>query len=168
MSVRIATPEILASSDSFLTIGDKTTIRGTSLLGYQELVQELGGDPRVVLAEARIPPAAVGSHDKFIDYRRVIHALEGAAAATGAPDFGRQLALRQGVEILGPVSVAARTAPNVGAALQAIDQYMSVYSPAVAVQVRVGEDGLARLEWETRANRPPPHRQGPNSASGSH
>lgn len=129
-------------------------------MGYQELVQELGGDPRAVLAEARIPPAAVGSHDEFIDYRRVIHALEGAAAATGAPDFGRRLALRQGVEILGPVGVAARTAPNVGAAVRAIDQYMSVYSPALSAQVRVGEDGLARLEWDIRADRPPPHRQG--------
>lgn len=137
-----------------------TTIRGTSLQGYLELVEELGGDAKAVLAEARIHPAAVGSHDEFIDYRRVIHALEGAAAATGASDFGRQLALRQGVEILGPVGVAARTAPNVGAALQAMAQYMSVYSPAVNVQVLGGEDGIARLEWDIRAHRPPPHRQG--------
>jgi AraC-like DNA-binding protein len=144
----------------FLTIGDMATIRGTSLQGFQELIRELGGDPGAVLAEARIPAAAVGSHDEFIDYRQVLHALEGAAATTGAPDFGRRLALRQGVEILGPVGVAARTAPNVGAALQAIDQYLSVYSPALAVQVRVGDDGTAQLEWGIRAHQPPPHRQG--------
>ena len=160
MSVAMLALANLTSSDTFLTLDDMTTIRGTSLMGYQELIEELGGDPRAVLDEARIPAAAVGSHDEFIDYRRVIHALEGAAAATGAPDFGRRLALRQGVEILGPVGVAARTAPNVGAALQAMAQYMSVYSPAVNVQVLGGADGMARLEWDIRAHRPPPHRQG--------
>ena len=160
MSVATATSRNLTRSDTFLTIGDMTTIRGTSLQGYQELILDLGGDPSAVLAEARIPAAAVGSHDEFIDYRRVIHALEGAAAATGASDFGRRLALRQGVEILGPVGVAARTAPNVGAALRAFNQYMSVYSPAVSVQLRVGDDGMARLDWGVRADHPPPHRQG--------
>ncbi len=140
-------------------IGDMTTIRGTSLQGYLELMAELGGDARAVLSAARIPVALVGSHDHFLDYRRVIHALEGAAEATGARDFGRRLAQRQGVEILGPVGVAARTAPTVGAALQAVNQYLSVYSPALAIDVAVPEDSLARFTWAVKADRPPPHVQ---------
>ena len=51
--------------------------------------------------------AAVGSYDTFLAYQGVIRAVESAAVATGTPDFGRRLALRQGIEILGPVGVAA-------------------------------------------------------------
>lgn len=148
-------------------IDDMTVIRGTSLLGYVELVRELGADPGPVLAEAGIALDAVGDHDQFLDHRRVIHALEGAAAATGAPDFGRRLALGQGVEILGPVGVAARTAPTVGAALQAIQQYLAVYSPAISVEVRAAEgDASAWLLWAVRGLRPPPHPQSTELALG--
>ncbi|HJQ06137.1 MAG TPA: AraC family transcriptional regulator [Nocardioides sp.] len=135
------------------------TIRGTSLQGYLELMEELGGDAGAVLSTARIPVAMVGSHDHFLDHRRVIHALEGAAEATGARDFGRRLALRQGLEILGPVGVAARTAPTVGAALQAVNQYLSFYSPALAIEVTVVDDEHGRFTWAIRAERPPPHVQ---------
>lgn len=135
------------------------TIRGSSLQGFPDLMAELDGDARAVLAAARIPLRLVGS-EEFVDYRRVVHALEGAAAATGAPDFGRRLALRQGLEILGPVGVAARTAPTVGASLGAVTQYLSVYSPALAIEMRVPDRGPAMITWALRTDRPPPHRQG--------
>ncbi|MBM7516433.1 hypothetical protein JOD66_001400 [Nocardioides nitrophenolicus] len=69
-------------------------IRGTSLQGYGELVTELGGDVRALLDLAHLPAAAVGDHDSFISYRSVVTALEAAATATGAADFGRRLATR--------------------------------------------------------------------------
>src|SRR5690242_15310437 len=102
-------------------------IRGTSLLGFPELVRELGGDPTALLAAAHLPPDAVGDQDSFVNYRGVVAVLEAAATATGAGDFGRRLALGQSLEILGPVGIAARTAANVGAAFAAIEQYLSVY-----------------------------------------
>lgn len=134
-------------------------IRGTSLTGFLDLVDELGSDPRPVLRAARIPESAIGSQDEFIDHRRVLAVLEGAAAATEAPDFGRRLALRQGVEILGPVGVAARTAPTVGAALTAVGQYMSVYSPALVISIEASSPRTSRFVWRLRTPRPPTHRQ---------
>src|SRR5690242_14735069 len=98
-------------------------VRGTSLLGFTELVTELGGNAHELLQLAHLRPSAIGDPDSFLGYRSVVAVLEGAARATGAGDFGRQLATRQGLEILGPLGVAARTAPTVGAALQAIEQY---------------------------------------------
>lgn len=167
--MRSVTPGFLIYDDKGLMIGDMTVIRGTSLLGYLELVRELGADPVPVLAQAGIAPEAVGDHDQFLDYRRVIHALEAAAAVTGAPDFGRRLALGQGVEILGPVGVAARTAPTVGAALEAIQQYLAVYSPAISVDVHPAtdpDDPSAWLVWAVRASRPPAHPQSTELAIG--
>src|SRR5689334_7684859 len=108
-------------------------IRGTSLQGFGDLVAELGVDPGALLRGVHLDPAAVGSHDRFVDYRAVVAALEKAARATGAGDFGRRLADRQGLDILGPLGVAARTAPTVGAALGSVERYMGVYSPALAI-----------------------------------
>jgi Arabinose-binding domain of AraC transcription regulator, N-term len=58
----------------------------------------------------------VGNYDAFIPFRAASRAAESAAQATATPDFGRRLAQRQGIEILGPVGVAARTAATVAAA----------------------------------------------------
>lgn len=135
-------------------------IRGTALQGFDDLVRELGGDPATFLELAHLRPETVGDHDSFISYRSVVGVLEAAASATGAGDFGRRLATRQGLEILGPLGVAARTAPTVGAALHAIEQYLSVYSPALAVTVRpVPDRALAAFDWRLQAVHPPPHRQ---------
>ncbi len=142
-----------------LILSDMMPIRGTSLSGFLELSRELGTDPRPLLKAARIPASAIGSQDEFLDHRRVIAVLEHAAAATGAPDFGRQLALRQGVEILGPVGVAARTAPTVGAAFTAVGQYMSVYSPALMIVIQPVTARTSQFVWQLRSERPQTHRQ---------
>jgi hypothetical protein len=86
-----------------------STVRGTALQGYRELVAELGVDPDALLRAAGISPEAVGDPDAFIALRAGVEAVEAAAAVTGSLDFGRRLAERQGIEILGPVGVAART-----------------------------------------------------------
>lgn len=134
--------------------------RGTSLQGFLELVRELGTDPAPLLALSHIPIDAIGDQDNFIDYRSVITTLETAATVTGTPDFGRRLALRQGLDILGPVGIAARTAATVAAAFAAIDQYMSVYSPALSATIDPQPTArFARFDWRLAVARPIPHQQ---------
>lgn len=157
----------MTHDDLFLTLGDMSLVRGTSLQGFTSLVRELGADPVVLLERAHLSPSTVGDHDSFVSYRSVVAVLEAAAQQTGAGDFGRRLATRQGLEILGPLGVAARTAPTVGAGLQAVEQYMCVYSPALAVGVRASAgDPVAAFEWRIVAERPPAHRQAAELALG--
>ncbi len=142
-------------------------IRGTALQGFTSLATDLGADAAALLHRARLDPAAVGSHDSYLSYRAVISALEAAARTTGTGDFGRLLARRQGLDILGPLGVAARTAPTVGDALASIEKYMAVYSPAVAITVTWSPgDDLARFVWRIVADRPPAHRQAAELALG--
>ena len=142
-------------------------IRGTALLGFAELVDELGGDADELLTRAHLTRQSIGDHDTFVSYRSVTGVLEAAALATGAGDFGRRLGARQGLEILGPLGVAARTAPTVGEALQAIEQYMTFYSPALAVGVHPGPgEARATFEWRILDERPPVHRQAAELALG--
>jgi AraC-like DNA-binding protein len=138
-----------------------TLIRGTSLAGYPELVAELGGDPGALLRTVGISADAVGDYTAFIDYVGVLRSLEAAARVTGALDFGRRLAQRQGVEIFGPVSAAARSAPTVGESVMTYARYLRAYSPAIQVGL-VGLPDPNVVFWEFRIvlDRLPPHRQG--------
>lgn len=110
-------------------------MRGTSLSNYPKLVGQLGGDPDALLAAAGVDPATVGRHDVFVPLPRVAAAIESAADATGTPDFGRRLAQLQGIEILGPVGVAARTAATAADALRIFENFLSAYSPAISLRV---------------------------------
>lgn len=141
-------------------LGDMSLIRGTALLGYPELVAEIGGDPVALLGAAGIPLASVGDPEAYLGYRALITAVESAARVTSTPDFGRRLALRQGVEIFGLVGAAARTAPTVADALGAINQYLAVYSPALVTTVEpTDDDRYSRMEFRIALSQLPDHRQ---------
>ncbi|WP_167105413.1 AraC family transcriptional regulator [Mycobacterium sp. DL592] len=115
-------------------------VRGTSLSNYPHLVSQLGGDPAALLTAAGIDPSAVGCHDVFVPLPRVAVAIESAAAATNTPGFGRRLAQLQGIEILGPVGVAARTAATVADALRIFENFLSAYSPAISLRTTTLDD----------------------------
>lgn len=121
----------LIVQDKYLTITDMSVVRGTSLSNYPRLVTELGGDPEKLLRAAGIRPQDVDNYDVTLPIRAVLRAVESAAAATATPDFGRRLAQRQGIEIIGPVGAAARTAASVADALGIFSTFMSAYSPAI-------------------------------------
>ncbi|HET9876267.1 MAG TPA: AraC family transcriptional regulator [Mycobacterium sp.] len=140
-----------------------SVIRGTCLTGYPALVTELGGDPGPLLSRAGINQSDVGRFDAFITYLALIHAVESAAATTQTLDFGRRLAQRQGIEILGPVGVAARTSKTVAEAFEIFEQYLGAYSPAISASIsRAAEDTadtVSFLEFKILIPHPPAHPQ---------
>ncbi|MGB9307673.1 MAG: AraC family transcriptional regulator ligand-binding domain-containing protein [Mycobacterium sp.] len=112
-----------------------SVVRGTALSNYPGLVAELGGDPAALLRAAGVREQDIGNYDAFIPFRAAIRAAESAAEATATPDFGRRLAQRQGIEILGPVGVAARTAATVADALAIFNTFMAAYSPVISIHI---------------------------------
>lgn len=136
-------------------------MRGTSLSNYPRLVAQLGGDPEALLAAAGIDPDVVGRYDVFVPLPRVATAIESAAAATATPDFGRRLAQLQGIEILGPIGVAARTAPTVADALRIFENFLSAYSPAISLRSTTQSDPERTfIEYLELDPDMPPHPQG--------
>ncbi|OBJ28631.1 AraC family transcriptional regulator [Mycolicibacter heraklionensis] len=139
-----------------------SVVRGTALSGYPELVTELGGDPGALLLVAGVPDGSVGAHDIFVPYRAVILAVESAATATGCPDFGRRLALRQDIGNFGPLGVAARTAATVGGGFSIVERFLSAYSPAISARIIPGAPhapGESFYAFEVLIERSPPHPQ---------
>ncbi|KZS59786.1 AraC family transcriptional regulator [Mycobacterium ostraviense] len=137
-----------------------SVIRGTCMTGYPALVTELGGDPEPLLARAGIRRSDIGRFDAFITYPALIHAIESAAAATHTSDFGRRLAERQGIEILGPVGVAGRTSKTAAEAFATFEQYLGAYSPAISATLSPELDPNASfLEFKILIPHPPAHPQ---------
>lgn len=137
-----------------------SVVRGTALSGYPQLVAELGGDPAELLRAAGIPAGAVGAYEVFVPYRAVILAVETAATVTATADFGRRLALRQGIEIVGPLGVAARTAATVGDAFSIVERFLSAYSPAISARIVPGSNSAELFyAFEVLIERAPPHPQ---------
>lgn len=137
-------------------------IAATAMHGFAELTADLGGDADAVLAPLGLRIEDCGRTDVFVPLRHAIHAAERTAALTRTPDFGRRLASRQGIEVLGPLGVAARTAQTVGEALQILENFMSAYSPAIAVHLGDGPRGEASRDemvfWQWRLGLDPPVR----------
>lgn len=143
-----------------MTVRDMAVIRGSALTNYHELVAELGGDGSRLLAGARVSPTDAGSYERFISLPNGARALEATAAALNAPDFGRQLARRQGIEILGPVGLAARTAATVADAFAILEKFMGAYCPVISARVTDHRDpALCRFEFEYLLNPAPPQAQ---------
>jgi AraC-like DNA-binding protein len=154
------TTAVLTNLDIFLTLVDMLLVRGSSLTGFSTLVGAHGGDPDVLLQLANIDPDDVGHRDRFVPLRNAIAAVEDAAAVLNMPDFGRQLATRQSIDILGPVGVAARTAATVADAFTILDTYMGAYSPGIGTRISAHPDpALARFEFEFLLNPAPPQAQ---------
>jgi len=135
-------------------------IRATALSHFPELVRELGGDPEELLAAHGIRAADAGRSDVYVGLRGGIGAIEAAATTTGTTDFGRRLGLRQGIEILGPLGVAARTAETLGAALRIFDLFMAAYSPGLSVRLHPHADPtLMFFEYRVELQPAPPQEQ---------
>ncbi|MFJ7626032.1 AraC family transcriptional regulator ligand-binding domain-containing protein [Streptomyces sp. NPDC097595] len=114
-------------------------VRGVALTGFPDLVRELGGRPDEILCAAGIDPVAVGRYDTLLSHRGVRSVLETAAEATGRPDLGRRLGLRQSTDVLGPVVMAGRTARTFGEAAEVFAQYVHHAACSVRVTSRPDE-----------------------------
>jgi len=117
-------------------------IRATNLLGFTELVRELGGDPEPLLARHRIPRDVASVEDAFIPYASLAYLLDETARELDCPDFGLRLSAWQGLDILGPVAIIARHASTVAEGFAQIARYLHVHSPALRLSVaRPGDAG---------------------------
>lgn len=130
-------------------------IRATNLRGYDNLTQSLGGNPRSLLTKYHIPRADKRDEDSFIIFRKMIALLEETATELDCPDFGLRLAEYQGMGILGPISVIARSSATVGDALENISDYLHLHCPALNtthIAQAKGSDRRIKLDYRVQGH----------------
>lgn len=125
-------------------------IRATNLRGYDKLVRQKGGDPIPLLERYNIPPAELRDDSSFLDYLNLAGLLEESSKILDFPDLGLKLAELQGLDILGPISVIARSSTTVGEAIKSISRYIHLHSPALQIhntQCKIGSKQASRFEF---------------------
>lgn len=110
-------------------------IRATTLWGYGELVEQLGGVPELFRTRFHIPRGIENEEDAFISVDAYARMLEASAEDLRCPDFGLRLSRWQGLEIFGPVAVIARNAQTMLSGLEMIGRYLYVHSPALKLTI---------------------------------
>lgn len=125
-------------------------IRATNLRGYDDLVKQKGHNPLPLLEKYNIPPAGTRYDSAFLTYKNVVSLLEESAKVLNFPDIGLRLAEFQGLDILGPISVIARSSSTVGEAIKSISRYIHLHSPALQISntvCSIGSQIAARFEF---------------------
>jgi len=133
-------------------------IKSIALRGCQELIAELGGTPDRVARAAGVDPRAFVDPDIAINGGVVATYFELAAMHCGADDFGLRLARRQGLQILGPVWILARSASSIREALDDIASHMGFFASTLALNLREEKASVA-LCYDARLPGTTPSRQ---------
>jgi len=125
-------------------------IRAASLRGFAVLVDELGGDPDRLLDRFGMSQQMIADDEALIPITAHDLMLDAAAAELDCPDFGRRLAVRQDLTILGPLALAIQASSTVDDALGCASRFLFVHSPALSVAVEAdpyGQRGIVSLTY---------------------
>ncbi|MFY0732302.1 AraC family transcriptional regulator [Pseudomonas sp. NFX15] len=125
-------------------------IRTTSLTGFRELTEQLGGQPDVLLRRYRIDPQCLLEEDARVPLRSLVGLLECAAHELKCPDFGLRMADYQDLDVLGPIALIARSSATVGQALEEIVRFIGFHSPGIELDLDFSEASAPRLLIDIR------------------
>lgn len=124
-------------------------VRAAALTRFPDVVRAVGGDPDTLLTAVGIDPSHVGRADVFIRLGDAVRVVEVAAETTATADFGLRLAAVQGIDILGPVGVAARTSGTVAEALQIFARFIGAHSPGLRLTITDQQrSGSSLIEYQ--------------------
>lgn len=109
-------------------------VRARAFRPLPELLTSLGGHAEALLRGAQVDPAVFdGDHD-VVSYLAIAQAMERAAQSLACPDLGMRLAAIQSgqdaTKVLGPLDIALRNAPTLGAAFQYWADHSHAYCSA--------------------------------------
>lgn len=125
-----------------------TMIRASNLWGVSDLIRDLGGDPGEMHRRFHIEPDVATRPDAFVPVTSFTRLLETAATELDCPDLGLRLVRWQGLAILGPIAVIARSASTVLDAMVAIGRFLHVHSPALHLSLgRSSTPGEVRFDY---------------------
>lgn len=137
-------------------------VRTDALRNFQDLVVELGGDPRSLLEKLGVSCNLLENRIKKIPYRLFLNILETASEELTCPDFGMRLAISQGSggKVMGPIEVVMKNSTTVEEAFRYCSDNIRVYSHATRFELDQSTlKGKTFASFEIVLDRLPPHLQ---------
>jgi AraC-like DNA-binding protein len=107
-------------------------IRATQLIGFQELVEQAGGDALSLLADAQIKAKALSEPDSLISYRAFGNLIEIASQELSRPSFGLEWTLATPAHFpnLGPLALLANFVGTLQEWIETGQQYWRFHTDA--------------------------------------
>lgn len=107
---------------------------------FDELVIEHGGDPNAMLNHCGLPVDLLSRHDTLVPTALHIKLLDYASHALKKPMFAVDMALRQSVYFLGPLTPMLCSAENVFDALNIYNKHLNLRAQGVTTTLQVKND----------------------------
>jgi len=105
-------------------------IRSGSLMGFGDLVNDLGGDSKRLLDRVNLTVDNLADGDHMIPFESFVMVLEHAANDLNCPSFGLQLSTYQDLQALGNLGLLMKNCLTVRDASICAQRYMALHSPA--------------------------------------
>jgi AraC-like DNA-binding protein len=137
------------------------------LTGYAELTASLGLDPHRLASSVGLHLADLDAPDRWLPAGAAARLLEVSARLSGCADFGLRLAAHRQLGTLGPLSVAIRDEPTLGAALDLLIRYRHTYNEALHMRLHAQGELTSLVMW-LEFGEPAPVRQASDLAMGAH
>jgi AraC-like DNA-binding protein len=104
---------------------------------FSELVDQLGGDPKLLVQRAGFHPDKLAESRSGASYRQMVQLIEFAATELRCPDFGMRLAsLQSGGGMFGPLGLVMKNSQTFGDALDYVNKNTYAHSLAARIWVK--------------------------------
>ena len=121
-------------------------IRSASLTGYAEVATTARLDPRRMLEEFALPPAALREAELKVSVDAVRSLLEASAERSGLEAFGLLMAEKRRLAHLGPLGMLMREQPTMHHALQSLARYANRMNQAMFLTLEEAGDVVVLRE----------------------
>ena len=109
---------------------------------FPDLVNDLGGDPQVLLRDVGIDPSIFSTTKSSLRYRSMVNLLEHAAVQLQCADFGMRLAsLQGGGQVFGPIGIVMKNANTFGEGLDYVQKHFHAVSLAARMRFEPNRPG---------------------------
>ena len=122
------------------------TVRVGGLMGFGELVEELGGDPQRLIAACGLAPETLRNPDNIIPFGAGARLMHLAETELSCPHFGLLLGQRQNLALLGPVGFLMQHSPDVRGALANLMRYMHLHVEGASARLAL-KGGQAEVSY---------------------
>jgi AraC-like DNA-binding protein len=132
-------------------------VRAATLSNFAEVAQLAGLNPRTMLREVGLDPAALADPDQRIPLHPVLALLENAARASGWQDFGLRMAESRRLADFGAISLLIAHQSSLREGLETTIRYLHMINESLVINIEeVGGLVLIREEFVVEHARPTP------------
>ena len=112
-------------------------VMNSFLRQFPDVVMARGGDLKSLCADAGLAVEVVTGRDQLIPFDKFIALLEASEIALDYPEIALDLADKQRLEMIGPLSLMLSKCSTFAEALQRITRYLEVLVSGFHIEVKV-------------------------------